>query len=182
MCGAHATPDEPGSGPSRDRRLRTVRLPRGPAAEGSLAGAAFVAALAGVFWAAFPRVVEPKPALPDAVAARGQQIYAAKLSGLPWRPGRRRDDGLPAEAQREHNASGHTRRHPDCELLEAITTGSGPMTTMMREVMAPPGAPAMPAWREKLGAEEIDAVLVYIRTMWTPEQREVQSRAHAEQC
>lgn len=178
MCGAHATPDEPGSGPGRDRQLRTVRLPRGPAVVGLLAGAAVVAALAGVFWAAFPPVVGPRPALPDAVAARGQRIYAASCQACHGGP----VGGAMMDYPPKHNASGHTWHHPDCELLEVITTGSGPMTRMMREMMAPPGAPTMPAWREKLSDDEIDAVLAYIKTMWTPEQREIQERATRQQC
>ncbi|MBI2982892.1 MAG: cytochrome c, partial [Chloroflexi bacterium] len=77
---------------------------------------------------------------------------------------------------------GHTWHHPDCELVEVITTGGGPMVEMMREMMAPPGAPTMPAWREKLSDEEIDAVLAYIKTTWTPEQRELQEQATRQQC
>ena len=82
----------------------------------------------------------------------------------------------------KHNASGHTWHHPDCELAEVIKTGTGPMVEMMREMMAPPGAPTMPAWREKLSDEEIDAVLAYIKTMWTSQEREVQAELTQESC
>lgn len=81
-----------------------------------------------------------------------------------------------------HNANGHTWHHPDCELTEVIRTGGGPMVEMMRRMMAPSGAPTMPAFRERLSDEEIDAVLTYIKTMWTPEQREAQARTTLEQC
>lgn len=82
----------------------------------------------------------------------------------------------------KHNANGHTWHHPDCELIEVILTGTSPMTEMMREMMAPPGAPTMPAWREKLSDDEIDAVLAYIKTMWTDEQRAVQEQVTRQQC
>ncbi|MBI2325426.1 MAG: c-type cytochrome [Chloroflexi bacterium] len=56
------------------------------------------------------------------------------------------------------------------------------MIEMMRGMMAPPGAPTMQAFRERLSDDEIDAVLAYIRTMWTPQQRESQAQATRQQC
>jgi hypothetical protein len=56
------------------------------------------------------------------------------------------------------------------------------MTEMMREMMAPPGAPTMPAWREKLSDGEIVEVLAFIKTMWTPEQRALQASVTREEC
>ncbi len=47
---------------------------------------------------------------------------------------------------------------------------------MMRRMMGvPQDAPRMPAWGDKLSDEEIDAILAFIKTWWTPEQRAAQS-------
>ncbi len=81
-----------------------------------------------------------------------------------------------------HNANGHTWHHPDCELKTVVKTGGGPMVEMMRQMMAPPGAPTMPAFRERLSDEEIDAVLAFIKTMWTEEERRFQAQITREAC
>ncbi len=49
------------------------------------------------------------------------------------------------------------------------------MTASMRQMMAPPGAPKMLAFKDKLSGAEIDAVLAYIKTMWFDYQREQQA-------
>ena len=81
-----------------------------------------------------------------------------------------------------HNANGHTWHHGDCELKQVIRTGSTPMTEMMRRMMASPDAPRMPAFRDRLSDEEIDAVLGYIKTLWTPGQRGFQEQVTREEC
>jgi len=48
--------------------------------------------------------------------------------------------------------------------------------------VGPPGAPKMQPFKDRLSAEEVDAVLAYIKTMWTPEQREVQAGFTREMC
>ena len=75
-----------------------------------------------------------------------------------------------------HNANGHTWHHPDCELQRIVRTGGDEMTDMMRQMMAPPDAPKMQAFGDKLSNDEIDAVLAFIKTMWTPDEREVQAQ------
>lgn len=146
---------------------------------GFLAGAAVVAALAAILWVAFPGGVgRIPPVFSDARLARGQQLYAANCQTCHGGS----TGGEMMDYPPKHNANGHTWHHPDCELVAVITTGTGPMVEMMREMMAPPGAPTMPAWREKLTGDEIDAVLAYIKTMWTPEQRDLQERATRQQC
>jgi mono/diheme cytochrome c family protein len=113
-----------------------------------------------------------------ALERRGEALYAANCLSCHGGP----TGGAMMDYPPKHNASGHTWHHSDCELTEVIKTGSGPMTEMMRDVMASPGAPTMPGWREKLSDEEIDAVLAYIRLMWTPQQRSVQAEITREQC
>lgn len=115
---------------------------------------------------------------PGGVAARGAALYQASCASC---HGGATGGGMMDYPPR-HNANGHTWHHSDCELVEVIRTGTSPMTEMMREMMAPPGAPTMPAWRDRLTDEEIDAVLAYIKTMWTEDQRASQGRTTREQC
>lgn len=81
-----------------------------------------------------------------------------------------------------HNASGHTWHHPDCQLKRIVLEGGDEMTAMMRDMMAPSGAPTMQSFKDRLSDEDIDAVLAYIKTMWSPEQRELQAEVTRESC
>ncbi|MDQ4075464.1 MAG: cytochrome c [Chloroflexota bacterium] len=62
-----------------------------------------------------------------------------------------------------HDGSGHTWHHPDQLLLQIIAEG-GQMPNSR-----------MPAFEEELTREEMEAILAYIKTFWTPEQREIQA-------
>lgn len=55
------------------------------------------------------------------------------------------------------NGTGHTWHHPKAVLLDVINNGS------------PKGMGKMPAWREKLSAEEIEAIIAWFQSRW-PEQ------------
>lgn len=135
--------------------------------------------LAAILWLAFPRVVErPAPSVMNAQVSRGERLYDANCATCHGGP----TGGGMMDYPPKHNASGHTWHHPDCELVEVIKTGGGPMVEMMRRMMAPPGAPTMPAWRDKLSDDEIGDVLAYIKTMWTPQQREAQAQITREAC
>lgn len=81
-----------------------------------------------------------------------------------------------------HNANGHTWHHPDCELKQVINSGGDAMTEQMRQMMAPPDAPRMPAFRDQLANQDIDAVLAYIKSMWTEDERRFQDQVTKEAC
>ncbi len=82
-----------------------------------------------------------------------------------------------------HNANGHTWHHPDCQLIDIVLNGSGEMGEMMRRMMGvPEDTPRMPAFKGKLTEEEVEAILTYIKTWWTEEQRQVQARITEGQC
>lgn len=71
-----------------------------------------------------------------------------------------------------HNANGHTWHHPDCQLVQIVLTGSGAMGEMMRQMMgATKDTPRMPAFQRQLTEGEVLAILGYIKTWWTEEQR-----------
>ncbi len=104
---------------------------------------------------------------------RGEEIYRTQCFSCHAGPTGGRIDDYPPR----HNANGHTWHHPDCSLRLAIREGSQVMSAM-----APPDAPKMPAFKDRLSADDIDAVLAYIKTMWTPGQREVQASFTREMC
>ena len=60
-----------------------------------------------------------------------------------------------------HNETGHTWHHPDAQLTDWVLNGKFPG--------------AMPAFGDRLSIAEVSAVLSFIKTWWTPEQRETQA-------
>lgn len=60
-----------------------------------------------------------------------------------------------------HNDQGHTWHHPDAQLMEWTLNGRlyG----------------GMPAFKDKLTQQDAEAVLAYIKTWWTEEQRQSQA-------
>jgi mono/diheme cytochrome c family protein len=73
-----------------------------------------------------------------------------------------------------HNANGHTWHHADQQLIDTVLNGSGQMGEMMRGMMGDPGV-RMPAFRDVLTEEDVRAILAYIKTWWTEEQRRTQA-------
>ena len=108
----------------------------------------------------------------------GEALYIASCADCHGGP----SGGSMMDYPPRHNANGHTWHHPDCQLARIVRDGGDEMTESMRETMASPDAARMPAFRDQLTAEEIDAVLAYIKLMWTAEQRSVQAHATREIC
>lgn len=82
-----------------------------------------------------------------------------------------------------HNARGHTWHHPDCQLTQTVLNGSGEMGEMMRRMMgASENTPRMPVFRGSLAEEDVAAMLAYIKSWWTEEQRQWQASATLAQC
>jgi mono/diheme cytochrome c family protein len=65
-----------------------------------------------------------------------------------------------------HNANGHTWDHADQWLTGAILNG----ITFSQE------AQKMPAFKDMLTEEDVQAILAYIKTWWTEEQRASQKK------
>ncbi|MEE8074666.1 MAG: cytochrome c [Candidatus Binatia bacterium] len=61
-----------------------------------------------------------------------------------------------------HNEKGHTWHHPDIQLRDWILNGK-------------PGFEAMPAFKGQLTDNDVEAILVLIKTWWTAEQWEMQA-------
>lgn len=114
----------------------------------------------------------------SAALARGQQIYNSTCIACHGGP----TGGGMMDYPPRHNANGHTWHHPDCELKQVIRNGGNAMTEQMREMMAPPDAPRMPAFRDTLSDDDIDGVLAFIKTMWTDNERRFQAQVTREAC
>ena len=73
-----------------------------------------------------------------------------------------------------HNAEGHTWRHSDADLYEMVSKG-------WRDPFNKSERLTMPAFDVEILPEQIRAVIGYLKTLWTPEQRQFQlqeSRDH----
>ena len=63
-----------------------------------------------------------------------------------------------------HNAEGHTWRHSDTMLYEMINKG-------LRDPFNKTQRLTMPAFEHVLSPDQIRAVIAYLKSLWTPEQR-----------
>jgi|SRR6266404_144846 len=66
-----------------------------------------------------------------------------------------------------HNAEGHTWRHSDADLYQMVDQG-------WRDPFNKTKRLTMPAFDDVLSQEQIRAVITYLKTLWTPEQRQFQ--------
>lgn len=149
----------------------------------ALAAAALLAACgAGPAPAPGPRIeptitVPPPPALDPTLVAEGQRVYAqhcaachgANLEGQPnWK--------TPLASGRypapPHDDSGHTWHHDDALLAQIIVQGGNGSGGAIPS--------DMPAFDDKLAPGEVDAVLAYIKSRWSPQMREYQWRMTVE--
>lgn len=74
-----------------------------------------------------------------------------------------------------HNANGHTWHHPDCLLADITLRGAAAWG-------ADPSTSAMPAFAGTLTEAEVEAILSYMKTWWTDEQRAFQADVTARNC
>lgn len=123
------------------------------------------------------RPVEQTPPVGD--VTRGAQLYNQYCIGCHGGA----TGGSMMDIPPPHNANGHTWHHPDCQLVAIVLNGTGEMGAMMRRMMgAPAGTPQMPAFKDTLSRADVEAILAYIKTWWTAEQREAQRRITEQRC
>jgi mono/diheme cytochrome c family protein len=67
-----------------------------------------------------------------------------------------------------HDPSGHTWRHGDAVLYRMIAQG-------WRDPFNETSRLTMPGFEGALTGQEIEAVIAFLKTMWTPEQRRYQA-------
>ncbi len=145
------------AGTTEDARPASTRVPR-LALSVAAAGLAFAAG-AGLVSAAIAWT--PTRSSPQALA-RGARLYAAEcaschgsaLEGLaaPSPP------DVAAPRPPPLGAGGHAWQHSDAELRAIVARGIG--------AALPPAPPNMPAFAQRLGSDEIDAVLAYVKSRW----------------
>ena len=165
------------------------RSTRAPLIIGFVAGVAVIVAIGALAawrlnWFAVARASDVSDNRPDsrfsAQELRGRTVYYVTANCASCHGGPTGGDMM--DYPPKHNSNGHTWHHPQCELKQIIRDGGDEMTAGMRDMMAPPGAPKMPAFKDKLSDADIDAVLAYIKTMWYAGQRELQAVATHESC
>lgn len=116
------------------------------------------------------------------VAGPGFGILRSEDGGRSWAA---RNRGLPARkvvalaAHGElppppHNPEGHTWKHADGMLYRIIRDG-------WRDPFNKTKRLTMPAYGETLAPGEIRAVITYLKTLWTPEQRRIQREESRQQ-
>jgi len=143
--------------------------------------ATFLAIIVNMWWVSTQRA-EQDQARPTATpfdaqtVETGRAIYVATCApchgadgvGAPgWQQPNPDGSHLPPA----HDGTGHTWHHGDGYLFRIIRDGA---TT--RTIPNVPPAPAnMPAFSQRLSPEEIKAVVAYIKTLWTAEQRDAQA-------
>jgi mono/diheme cytochrome c family protein len=112
---------------------------------------------------------------PASQVTRGRTIYQANCAtchgaigeGQPDWKRQNQDETYPAPP---HDASGHTWHHGDGLLFRIVRDGG--------KIYETPGfKSAMPPFGDRLSPDEIKAVLSYLKTLWTEEQRAAQAEA-----
>lgn len=122
---------------------------------------------------AIARAADDLPPLDPHVVNSGREVYrqycaschGAKAEGAPNWQKRDEHGELPAPP---HNAEGHTWRHSDAMLYDMISKG-------LRDPFNKTKRLTMPAFADVLSPEQIRAVITYLKTLWTPEQRQFQA-------
>ncbi|MGH2542192.1 MAG: c-type cytochrome [Ardenticatenaceae bacterium] len=104
----------------------------------------------------------------DEQVVRGKALYEANCASChgiegEGAPNWQQPDATGAFPAPPHDGSGHTWHHPDQQLLQIIAEG-GPLSGSQ-----------MPPFGDELTQEEMEAILAYIKTFWSPEQRETQA-------
>lgn len=117
-------------------------------------------------------IVESEAAVGESTVARGAAIYEANCMGCHAGP----EGGTIADLPPRHNAEGHTWHHADCVLLEIIAAGAPARPGL------PDDVPTMPPFAEELDTDDRRAVLEFIKTWWTEEQRAFQQQVTAQTC
>lgn len=157
--------------------------PRLPARKSTLVAALLVAVFGGgiaAWYAVSQAPAGTVGASPNdkTLVALGKQVYAKSCAACHgvnlqgeknWK--QRKSDGTFGAPP--HDPTGHTWHHADA-LLFAITKHGGAS-------VAPAGFKSgMPGFKEQLSDREIWAVLAFIKSRWSPRERQVQARINAQ--
>lgn len=106
--------------------------------------------------------------------AAGRRIYEAQCASCHGGRGEGARNWQQPDAQGEmpappHDREGHTWKHADGMLYRLVRDG-------WRDPFNKTARLTMPAFGQSLSPAEIRAVIDYLKTLWTPEQRRFQER------
>lgn len=107
------------------------------------------------------------------VVATGARVYAQHCAACHGANGEGAPDWKRPNAAGElpappHGPDGHTWRHSDAMLARMIARG-------WRDPFNKTSRLTMPAYQDILTAAEIEAVIAYLKSLWTDEQRRFQA-------
>lgn len=110
----------------------------------------------------------PHIASSDGLITRGVDLYAANCQRC---HGDREGVGKIPNAP-VHGPGGHTWAHSDQSLINIMRYGNqkGALDEFRRQMGIPEDAPRMPAWKDILSEDDMQAILAFLKTWWTPEQ------------
>lgn len=113
----------------------------------------------------------PPPLDPEQIKA-GRQIYQQYCASCHGPRGEVTANWEEPDARGElppppHNAEGHTWKHADAMLYRMVSEGWRDPFNKTRRL-------TMPAFEDQLSPEQIRDVITYLKTLWTPEQRQFQ--------
>lgn len=112
------------------------------------------------------------PPFDQTLLQHGRAIYQRQCASCHGPQGEGAPDWRQRNAQGElpappHGPEGHTWKHADAMLYRIVREGWRDPFNKTKEL-------TMPAFRELLSPQEMRAVITYIKTFWTPEQRRFQ--------
>jgi mono/diheme cytochrome c family protein len=107
----------------------------------------------------------------QASVSRGEELY--EENWMSCHGGE--DGGEISDSPPPHNTNGHTWHHPDCLLTEITLKGPAAWGGTVTPA-------SMPAFEGILTADGVAAILAYLKTWWTDEQREYQEEVTQVQC
>ncbi|MBI2735967.1 MAG: cytochrome c [Rhodospirillales bacterium] len=123
---------------------------------------------AGVTLAAKAALPAPNPMQVEA----GRKVYREYCASCHGHRGEGQANWEVLDAQGElpappHNGEGHTWKHADAMLYRMVSEGWRDPFNKTRRLTMPP-------FRDQLSPEQIRNVITYLKTLWTPEQRQFQ--------
>lgn len=118
------------------------------------------------------QAVAPLPSIDPGQAARGRQLYVQECASChgteaEGAPRWRQPDAAGNLPPPPHDDAGHTWRHSDRELTDIIRDG-------LRDRFNKSPDLTMPAYRDKLTAQEIAELITYFKSLWSDEHRRFQ--------
>lgn len=114
------------------------------------------------------------PALDPAQAAQGRAVYLRSCASCHGQRAEGAKNWTEPDARGNlppppHNDTGHTWRHSDRELAEMIRNGWRDPFNKTPELTMPP-------FKDRLSDEDIEAVIIYLKSLWSVEHRRWQLR------